>query len=183
MKKITDSIINQIKALYASGNSLGAIARLLEISKGTVSKYINEANLSRYTTPVEVTDSLLETMQSDYNSGMSKRDISRKYKVSFSRLEKLVKPMAQKGYEVLKNRRHRIKEELIRYKGGKCEICGYSRCQSALEFHHRDPKEKDFGIATNSSYKNMGLLKKEIDKCILVCANCHREIHSGIISI
>lgn len=60
-------------------------------------------------------------------------------------------------------------------------MCGYSRCQAALEFHHLDPSEKDFGLSTNKTTKSLVKLIDELRKCILVCANCHREIHSGMI--
>ena len=64
---------------------------------------------------------------------------------------------------------------LVEYKGGKCEKCGYNKCVEALEFHHKDPNEKDFSISSHSySFDRM---KKEVDKCMLVCSNCHREIH------
>lgn len=69
------------------------------------------------------------------------------------------------------------KLKAIEYKGGKCEICGYSKCIWALEFHHINPELKLFEIGNNtfSWEKN----QKELDKCILVCANCHREIESA----
>lgn len=71
--------------------------------------------------------------------------------------------------------RNKKKEELVEYKGGKCEICGYNKCITALHFHHKDPNEKDFSISRKSySFEK---LKEEADKCILVCANCHAEIH------
>jgi hypothetical protein len=67
------------------------------------------------------------------------------------------------------------KLELIEYKGGCCEICGYNKCSAALEFHHKDPTQKDFAISSHSySFEKM---KIEVDKCMLVCSNCHREIH------
>ena len=70
------------------------------------------------------------------------------------------------------------KRKLIEYKGGKCEVCGYDKCVSALSFHHKDPKEKDFSISAKSySYER---LKKEVDKCIMVCSNCHIEIHENM---
>ena len=71
-----------------------------------------------------------------------------------------------------------IKQRLIEYKGGKCQICGYNRCQEALDFHHINQSEKDYTISGGT--KSFETLKKEVDKCILVCANCHREIHAGI---
>lgn len=71
--------------------------------------------------------------------------------------------------------RRQVKIKLVEYKGGKCEKCGYNKCVDALEFHHLDPSEKDFTISGKSwSYER---LKKEVDKCILVCSNCHKEIH------
>ena len=50
------------------------------------------------------------------------------------------------------------------------------KCNSALEFHHVDPKQKDFHISKNMN-KSWYKIKNEIEKCILVCANCHRELH------
>jgi hypothetical protein len=71
--------------------------------------------------------------------------------------------------------RQKAKLKLIEYKGGKCINCNYNKCSDALEFHHLDPNEKDFNISSKSlSFEK---LKKEADKCILVCSNCHKEIH------
>lgn len=66
------------------------------------------------------------------------------------------------------------KAAYIEYKGGRCEKCGYSRCYDALEFHHPDPKEKD---PTFKAIRYWGLekAKRELDKCNLLCSNCHRE--------
>ena len=74
-------------------------------------------------------------------------------------------------------KRHRIKEKLVEYKGGKCELCGYNKCLNALDFHHKNPVEKEFALNTANYNKSLDTLKKEVDKCILVCSNCHREIH------
>ena len=51
----------------------------------------------------------------------------------------------------------------------------------ALEFHHLDPSQKDFGISSKGYTRSWDKVKEELDKCILVCSNCHREIHSGLI--
>lgn len=71
------------------------------------------------------------------------------------------------------------KKKCVEYKGGKCENCGYDKCINALEFHHRDPNEKDFNISTFGYRMSFEELKKELDKCALLCANCHRELHAG----
>lgn len=85
--------------------------------------------------------------------------------------------------EAVQKRREKIKLLAIEYKGGKCEICSYNKCQQALEFHHIDPDKKDFGIGEKGYTRSIESVKKEVDKCILVCANCHREIHAGLIDI
>lgn len=69
----------------------------------------------------------------------------------------------------------------IAYKGGKCQCCGYNRYVGALEFHHINSEEKDFGISAKGYTRSWERVKEELDKCILVCANCHREIHGNII--
>lgn len=79
--------------------------------------------------------------------------------------------------EAVSKRRATLKAMAVEYKGGKCEICGYNKCISALEFHHLNPEEKDFGISTDGNTRSWKRIRPELDKCILVCSNCHREIH------
>ena len=74
------------------------------------------------------------------------------------------------------------KKKLIEYKGGRCSICGYSRSQSALVFHHINPEEKDLDYDKMKNW-SFDKRKDEIDKCILVCANCHSEIHDKLSGI
>lgn len=81
--------------------------------------------------------------------------------------------------EHVSNRRRKLKLKAVEYKGGKCEKCGYDKCIDALEFHHLDPNEKEFGIGSGST-KSWDKLKVEVDKCELVCSNCHKEIHSQV---
>ena len=61
--------------------------------------------------------------------------------------------------------------------GGKCSMCGYSKCLDALEFHHVDPTTKKYDW-NRLKMVSQSALEKELKKCVLVCANCHREIHS-----
>ena len=74
-------------------------------------------------------------------------------------------------------RRKKVKEELVEYKGGKCEICGYNKCIAALEFHHVNSADKDFSISKKGVTISIEKMKKEADKCMLLCSNCHKEIH------
>lgn len=77
--------------------------------------------------------------------------------------------------------RRRRKANLIKVMGCKCAICGYDKFVGALEFHHINPEDKAYGIATNGTCHNIEKDLSEIKKCLLLCANCHREIHGGII--
>ena len=86
------------------------------------------------------------------------------------------------GYEDIKLRRKQIKAELVDIMGGQCIICGYDRNQRALEFHHIDPSTKSFALSQSTKYFKREDLFKELQKCCLVCANCHREIEDGDIS-
>ena len=80
-------------------------------------------------------------------------------------------------------RRRKVRLMAIEYGGGKCQLCGYHKCNRALGFHHKDPTKKDFGLAAHGLTRAWAKTKKELDKCILVCANCHMEIHEGITKI
>lgn len=68
------------------------------------------------------------------------------------------------------------KIKAIEYKGGSCISCGYSKHYSALEFHHTNPNEKDCDW-NKLRLKSWDKVLLELDKCILLCSNCHREIH------
>jgi len=82
----------------------------------------------------------------------------------------------------MRQRRWRLKNQAVAYKGGKCEECGYSKCIGALEFHHRDETSKEFAIS-NSYSVSWETIQKELDKCDMLCANCHRELHEVISDI
>jgi hypothetical protein len=83
---------------------------------------------------------------------------------------------------VTRNRKSR-KLRLIQHFGGKCKICGYNRCQQALQFHHLNPDEKEFGISERGLCRSWERMLAEAEKCILVCCRCHTEIENGIISL
>lgn len=78
----------------------------------------------------------------------------------------------------VQKRRDKIKLMAIEYKGGCCSRCKYNDCIAALEFHHLDPAQKEFGLSVRGITRSWEKVKAELDKCVLVCANCHREIHA-----
>ena len=75
--------------------------------------------------------------------------------------------------------RNNMKKQAVKLLGGKCSICWYNKCIDALEFHHKNPNEKEFKIGSGNtmSWKEY---KNEVSKCMLVCSNCHKEIHSKL---
>lgn len=74
-------------------------------------------------------------------------------------------------------RRRALRQQAVDYKGGCCQICGYNRCLEAFDFHHIDEQTKSFTISAHlTSFK---AIKAELDKTVLLCANCHREVHAG----
>lgn len=80
-------------------------------------------------------------------------------------------------------RRKKLKQMAVEYLGGQCVLCRYSKLHDALEFHHVDATKKDFGLAKRGLTRSWEKIKQELDKCVLVCANCHREIHAGIVQL
>jgi hypothetical protein len=88
-----------------------------------------------------------------------------------------------RGHQVYAYQRSRgieRKDFFIKEKGGKCEMCGYSKCRRALTFHHRDPNTKSFELNVRT-LGNMSQSKceEEAKKCDLLCFNCHMELHDN----
>lgn len=75
-------------------------------------------------------------------------------------------------------RRASRKEELVKILGGSCQGCGFSGCIQALHFHHVDPSSKSFELASHLLRRKEAVLA-ELAKCVLMCANCHAEVHAG----
>lgn len=81
-----------------------------------------------------------------------------------------------------KPKRDTRKQEIVKYLGGACIICGYNKCMEALDAHHIDPKQKEFRISGTHGVK-WEIIQRELDKCVLLCANCHREYHAGLVNL
>lgn len=86
------------------------------------------------------------------------------------------------SYQNIKSFRARLKERATYVLGNKCQICGYDKCISALDFHHINPEEKSVEFNKNAN-RSWATTREEIKKCILLCANCHREVHAGLIPL
>lgn len=75
--------------------------------------------------------------------------------------------------------RRNMKMQAIKMLGGKCSKCGYCKCIDALEFHHENPNEKEFKLGSGNTM-SWREYKKEASKCILLCSNCHKEVHNEL---
>ena len=80
-------------------------------------------------------------------------------------------------------KRRLVKEKAVRVKGNKCEICGETYPPGVYDFHHLDPAQKDFNIWNKHATVKWDIVEKEIEKCALLCANCHRLVHLGLAQI
>lgn len=117
------------------------------------------------------------------SEGNTYNQIQEKLKCSKATISYYLNPQ-RKNKVVAANRSRRLndRKKIKQLYGGKCSKCGYSKCLAALQFHHIDPKNKKFGI-TNALRKNTKnqFTKQEIleecNKCILLCSNCHFELH------
>jgi hypothetical protein len=92
----------------------------------------------------------------------------------------------QKAAEMVRRvsaHRKRLKARSIEYKGGRCQLCGYNKCNAALEFHHLKKDEKSFGLSRKGITRSWESIRRELDKCVLICANCHREVEAGVRTI
>ena len=76
--------------------------------------------------------------------------------------------------------RRAMKKEAVKRFGGKCQRCGYDKSLSALQFHHKDPAIKSFGLAASGNTRSWEEYWNEAQKCELLCANCHAELHNDI---
>lgn len=83
----------------------------------------------------------------------------------------------------VKKRRRKLRQMAVDLLGGKCVVCGYCRDIKALDFHHLDENQKEFGLSDRGLTRSWEKIKVEALKCVLLCANCHREVHSGYISL
>jgi hypothetical protein len=79
-------------------------------------------------------------------------------------------------------KRKKYKEMGVEYKGGYCIVCGYKKCTRALHFHHLDPSSKDFTVSSGHT-RSWEKMKIELDKCVLLCSNCHSEVHENLIDL
>ena len=138
----------------------------------------------------KLSEELVNEIKKYYNEGNSCQKTANKFNVGKTTVRsyvdirtKVVRTDVERKRDAViavSNRRRKVKQMAIDYKGGKCVCCGYKKSNAALEFHHLDQEDKDFSIAKKGHCTSWEKIKKELNKCILVCSNCHKEIHDEI---
>jgi predicted transcriptional regulator len=179
-------MIKSILELRNNGLTYNEINKKLNCSKATISKYCKQYNLNDFNKIKKINSDLIPEMQYFYDNGYSTRKVAKKFNVCKTTVTKYItlnKKEKTSNLELKKNKvqsvtnwKIRLKEKSVEYKGGKCEKCGYNKCINVLSFHHLDPSQKDFSIA--GKCLTWDKLKNELDKCSLLCMNCHQELHS-----
>lgn len=153
-KKVLEELVHQ-------GLSQRKIAESQDCSQSNIKYWLNKFNLKTKTNREVVCKYCGDVDEANF------------YKVG----DRLRKTVCRKCHnKQCVNRFRQYKIDAIEYKGGKCEACGYDKCPSALTFHHRDPNEKDpnWRLLKTRTFEQ---IKKELDKCDLLCRNCHAEVH------
>lgn len=180
----------KIKELYLQDKSFTEISKILKCSKGTISYHLKDDIKNREKIKLDERESLISNIKNIDN--LTKEVYKTEYRDKlpireFLKLRsELFKPIVKEKIDISKyhkSRRRQIKQEFLELKGGKCIICGYNKCQRSLQFHHLDPTKKDFIISKNIKRWTKIYILEELEKCILVCANCHGEIHDNLIEI
>lgn len=170
-----DAIISLRKNRY----SYSEIKDETGISVNSIKKVCREFGLLNIRKVYKLCDEEIDRIKTLYDEHKSLRKVSKLTGYDRTTISKYVDVVVRKKKitksQAVINWRRKAKIKLVEYKGGECEKCGYNKCVDALEFHHKDPNEKDFSISGKSwAFER---LKKEVDKCMLVCSNCHKEIH------
>jgi predicted transcriptional regulator len=190
MKKI--GFADEILKLRTEGYSYKKIRDILKCSKGTISKYSSNDETAKRCKPAFKTQDEINILN-EYVNTHTYKEASEYFKVSIASIKKYsnvkkyskCKQTREQFLEHCKSYKRKLRAETkklcVEYLGGVCKICGYNRCHKALDFHHLDATQKDFAISQNNTIYNFLKLKPELDKCILLCKNCHAEVHDGLI--
>jgi DNA-binding CsgD family transcriptional regulator len=154
------SLGDEITRLRREGKTLPEIKTILGCSRSTVSKYLARSNRS------------IESIRQE-------KKVEKKLEGKSHRT-----PEGSSNGLLNRNLRKRKKEFLLSAANNSCQNCGYDKCTSALSFHHLDESTKSFGIAGSAFTKHkIEKLISEAEKCIILCMNCHAEVHAGITDV
>jgi transposase len=172
----------QLEALIDTGMSIAQIARAVDRGKPTVRYWLRQHGLKtrpqeqrfgEASTRVAKAAGRAVVMRECRRHGLTEFWLEGRgyYRCKRCRMERVVR------------RRRRMKEILVAEAGGCCSLCGYDRCVAALHFHHVDPSAKLFHLSMQGVTRSLARARAEMRKCVLLCANCHAEVESGIVKL
>jgi DNA-binding CsgD family transcriptional regulator len=180
---------DQILKLRRENMSYDDISKKLNIGKGIISYHLKKEGLNN---PInnrgsKITNELIKVIEELNDGSITKKEIAKKLGISYGTVKKYTgktpkkfktkDELRDKQYEKHRQWRLNIKIKCLKYLGGKCSKCGYNRCVGALDLHHKDSNEKEFGIS-GGNLKSFDKLIPELNKCEVLCSNCHREYHN-----
>jgi transposase len=172
----------QLAALVEREMSIAEIASAVGRSKGTVPHWLRRYGLQTYaqqgcigrrSTRAAKAEGKATVMRRCRRHGMTEFWLEGRgyYRCKRCRMDRV------------SQRRRKIKLLLVAEAGGRCALCGYDRCVSALHFHHLDPTSKRFHLSMQGVTRSLGAARAEMAKCALLCANCHAEVEAGVATL
>jgi 5-methylcytosine-specific restriction endonuclease McrA len=169
-----------LEPLVMAGLTVTTIASKLGASEQSVRSWITRLGLPQ---PIEVRRTQVAAALRDGATSVI-RTCRRHGETEFALVGSEKRPRCKHcRSEAVARRRRRVKEILVEEAGGQCVLCGYSRCLNALEFHHRDPTTKEFGVAMRGITRAIDAVRAEAAKCVLLCSNCHAEVEAGFTEV
>jgi transposase len=165
----------ELEPLVAEGMSTAQIAEAVGCGKTTVRHWLREYGLK--------TQWAERRRGSNAHQPEMVLSCPRHGMTAFKRRSKGGYRCAKCRSEAVARRRRKVKQQLVDDAGGRCSVCGYSRCIAALEFHHLVPADKSFSLSHRGVARSLDKARLEASKCALLCANCHAEVEAGVITL
>jgi transposase len=172
---------DELERLIQAGMSIAQIAKSVGCSKGTVRHWLRQYGLKTQaqrwigeeSTRAGKAAGKATVMRECHQHGMTEFWLEGRgyYRCKRCRLERVSR------------RRRKVKQILVAEAGGCCALCGYDRCVAALHFHHLDPSSKQFHLSMHGAARSLASARVEMAKCVLLCANCHAEVESGLATL
>lgn len=182
----TKGFKDQILLLRRQGCTYREIEKQVGCSRANISYHCKKVGLAGPLVP-QKDPQIIQKVKDLRQEGVLVKDIAHMIGLShgtvvrYSERKNSERPdgfVPQTHYEAVRSYRQRMKAKGVMYLGGKCSECGYSKSVWSLHFHHKNPAEKSFTI---SRYQNLcwERVRQELEKCRLLCANCHGEKHEA----
>jgi transposase len=173
---------DELAVLIEAGLSIAQIAQGLDRSKGTVRHWLKTHGLKTYAQQGRAAEHSTRVAKAAGRATVTRR--CHRHGMTDFWLE-------GRGYyrckrcrmEHVNRRRRKMKLILVAEAGGCCTLCGYDCCTAALHFHHVDPSTKRFHLSMQGVTRSLARARAEMEKCVLLCANCHAEVEAGVTSL